>query len=83
MDLSRSGFQDRLLIFFLGQDKHYVGCGPGAQNDGYTGEDGFELYVAPESRFKKPEKNNNDINYNHLVVLVKNRLIFLLLKKRY
>lgn len=33
---------------------------------------GAELYLAPESRFTKPEKNNDDINYNHLVVLVKN-----------
>jgi DNA polymerase-3 subunit alpha len=33
---------------------------------------GAELYLAPESRFTKPEKNNEDINYNHLVVLVKN-----------
>jgi DNA polymerase-3 subunit alpha len=33
---------------------------------------GAELYLAPESRFTKPEKNNDEINYNHLVVLVKN-----------
>jgi DNA polymerase-3 subunit alpha len=33
---------------------------------------GAELYLAPESRFTKPEKNNDNINYNHLVVLVKN-----------
>ena len=33
---------------------------------------GSELYMAPESRFSKPDKNANDINYNHLVVLVKN-----------
>jgi DNA polymerase-3 subunit alpha len=33
---------------------------------------GAELYLAPDSRFTKPEKNNDDINYNHLVVLVKN-----------
>lgn len=33
---------------------------------------GAELYLAPESRFTKPEKANDEINYNHLVVLVKN-----------
>jgi DNA polymerase-3 subunit alpha len=33
---------------------------------------GAEMYLAPESRFSKPEKNNGDINYNHLVMLVKN-----------
>jgi len=33
---------------------------------------GAELYVAPDSRFEKPDKNNDEINYNHLVVLVKN-----------
>ncbi len=33
---------------------------------------GAELYLAPESRFTKPEKNNDEINYNHLVALVKN-----------
>ncbi|MCP4219316.1 MAG: DNA polymerase III subunit alpha [bacterium] len=35
---------------------------------------GSELYVAPESRFKKPERKGIDINYNHLVVLVKNKV---------
>lgn len=35
---------------------------------------GSELYVAPETRFDKPDKDNDDINYNHLVVLVKNEL---------
>jgi DNA polymerase-3 subunit alpha len=33
---------------------------------------GSELYVSPKSRFEKPDKNNDEINYNHLVVLVKN-----------
>jgi DNA polymerase-3 subunit alpha len=33
---------------------------------------GAELYVAPETRFDKPDKDNDDLNYNHLVVLVKN-----------
>jgi DNA polymerase-3 subunit alpha len=33
---------------------------------------GAELYVAPETRFDKPDKENDDLNYNHLVVLVKN-----------
>jgi len=33
---------------------------------------GSELYVAPGSRFEKPEKGSGDLNYNHLVVLVKN-----------
>jgi DNA polymerase III subunit alpha len=33
---------------------------------------GSELYVAPKSRFDKPDKAANLINYNHLVVLVKN-----------
>jgi len=35
---------------------------------------GSELYVAPVSRFHKPDRNNNEINYNHLVVLVKNEI---------
>lgn len=34
---------------------------------------GSELYVAPVSRFDKPDKNKDDYNYNHLVVLVKNK----------
>lgn len=33
---------------------------------------GAELYVAPDTRFHIPDKSNNEINYNHLVVLVKN-----------
>jgi DNA polymerase-3 subunit alpha len=33
---------------------------------------GSELYVAPETRFDKPDKDNDDLNYNHLVILVKN-----------
>jgi len=33
---------------------------------------GAELYLSPESRFYKPDKKKNEINYNHLVVLVKN-----------
>lgn len=33
---------------------------------------GSELYVAPGTRFDKPDKANGEINYNHLVVLVKN-----------
>lgn len=33
---------------------------------------GSELYVAPETRFDKPDKANEELNYNHLVVLVKN-----------
>jgi DNA polymerase-3 subunit alpha len=33
---------------------------------------GCELYVAPETRFDKPDKSSDDLNYNHLVVLVKN-----------
>ena len=33
---------------------------------------GAELYVAPETRFDKPDKDNDEINYNHLVALVKN-----------
>lgn len=35
---------------------------------------GSELYVAPESRFHKPDKKNNEENYHHLVVLVKNEI---------
>lgn len=35
---------------------------------------GSELYVAPESRFHKPDKKNNEENYHHLVVLVKNQV---------
>ena len=34
---------------------------------------GAELYVAPDSMESKPDKKNNEINYNHLVVLVKNQ----------
>jgi DNA polymerase-3 subunit alpha len=34
---------------------------------------GAELYVAPDSRFSKPDKNKDEDNYHHLVVLVKNR----------
>jgi len=34
---------------------------------------GCELYVSPESRFYKPDKKKEEINYNHLVVLVKNQ----------
>jgi len=36
---------------------------------------GAELYVAPESRFDKgkPDKKNNETNYHHLVVLIKNK----------
>jgi len=33
---------------------------------------GCELYVAPESRRKKPDHKNGRVNYHHLVVLVKN-----------
>lgn len=33
---------------------------------------GSELYVAPESMESKPDKREDDINYHHLVVLVKN-----------
>jgi len=33
---------------------------------------GSELYVAPESRFVKPNKNKHEMNYFHLIVLVKN-----------
>ena len=33
---------------------------------------GAELYVAPETRFHRPNKKNNELNYHHLVVLVKN-----------
>lgn len=33
---------------------------------------GSELYVSPKSHLDKPDKANNEINYNHLVVLVKN-----------
>lgn len=33
---------------------------------------GSEVYVAPKSRFEKPDKANDEINYNHLVLLVKN-----------
>lgn len=33
---------------------------------------GSELYVAPESMLDKPDRKNNEINYHHLVVLVKN-----------
>jgi DNA polymerase-3 subunit alpha len=35
---------------------------------------GSELYVAPDSRFHKPDKKNNEENYHHLVVLVKNQI---------
>ncbi len=34
---------------------------------------GSELYVAPVTRFDKPDKKNDIANYNHLVVLVKNK----------
>ncbi len=34
---------------------------------------GSELYVAPHSRLDKPDKNKNEINYHHLIVLVKNQ----------
>ncbi len=34
---------------------------------------GAEIYVSPETRFNKPDKTKNEINYHHLVVLVKNR----------
>ncbi len=33
---------------------------------------GSELYIAPESRFIKPNKNKHEMNYFHLIVLVKN-----------
>ncbi|MCP5102646.1 MAG: DNA polymerase III subunit alpha [bacterium] len=33
---------------------------------------GSELYVAPESRFHKPDKKKDEENYHHLVALVKN-----------
>ncbi|MCK4836305.1 MAG: DNA polymerase III subunit alpha, partial [Candidatus Aminicenantes bacterium] len=33
---------------------------------------GSELYIAPGSRFDKSKKNRNEINYHHLIVLVKN-----------
>lgn len=33
---------------------------------------GSELYVSPDTRFTKPDKANDELNYNHLVVLVKN-----------
>lgn len=33
---------------------------------------GSELYIAPESRFVKPNKNKHEMNYFHLIVLVKN-----------
>jgi len=33
---------------------------------------GCELYVAPDTRFQKPDNKNGRINYHHLVVLVKN-----------
>jgi DNA polymerase-3 subunit alpha len=33
---------------------------------------GSELYVAPESMDKKPDKKDDEVNYHHLVVLVKN-----------
>lgn len=32
---------------------------------------GSELYIAPESRFVKPNKNKHEMNYFHLIVLVK------------
>ncbi len=34
---------------------------------------GAELYVAPDSRFSKPDKSKDEDNYHHLVVLVKNQ----------
>jgi len=34
---------------------------------------GTELYVAPETRFDKPDRDNDELNYNHLVALVKNQ----------
>ncbi|HLP62404.1 MAG TPA: DNA polymerase III subunit alpha [Candidatus Deferrimicrobium sp.] len=34
---------------------------------------GSELYVAPDSRFSKPDKSKDEDNYHHLVVLVKNK----------
>jgi len=34
---------------------------------------GCEMYVAPESRFNKPDKKNNLINYHHLVILIQNQ----------
>ncbi|MCK4762369.1 MAG: DNA polymerase III subunit alpha [Candidatus Aminicenantes bacterium] len=33
---------------------------------------GTELYLTPGSRFDKPDKKKNEINYHHLVALVKN-----------
>ncbi len=33
---------------------------------------GSELYVAPESMLDKPDRKSNELNYHHLVVLVKN-----------
>ncbi|MCP4149547.1 MAG: DNA polymerase III subunit alpha [bacterium] len=35
---------------------------------------GSELYVAPDSRFGKPDRKLDELNYNHLVVLVKNEI---------
>ncbi len=34
---------------------------------------GAELYLAPESRFNKPDKKKDEQNYHHLIVLVKNQ----------